>query len=428
MIVMGYLIENVTSSPRKWHAAFALPDGRRVVHYGDEGNPGAVRPRQFSSHAHASAEVLSLFNTKTAEGFSNKVVDLCTAEVPDGTSDADLKTALIDAHTNNSTTTAASGIPAAVKANFDAMMMAFAGDPAAAAQVAAQAAAQRVADRAALRLEPGEIVTRPNGEIYRPRALGGHTDVAALRAMRAQSLYCLLGGLPGTGKTALADAALPDLIDVQCHDDMTVAHLVGSHQPTPDGGWRWEDGPLTIAMRKGRPLLLDEIHRLPQGVSPVLHSALDGRRFIRLDDRPDDPMVYAADGFYVIGTYNPNTLGAAGLSEAIVSRFPVQITVTTDYDAARAMGVPAKFVTIAENLNTKHTADLARGGMGLWAPQMRELLSAKRLIDAGLGEAFAAQAMIAQCPVPEDLPVVIDVVKTTLGYQAGPLTLGAQVN
>lgn len=277
-----------------------------------------------------------------------------------------------------------------------------------------------------LTVEPGTVLTRPNGESYVPRDLAGHHDVAALRAFAATGLFALLAGEPGTGKTALAEAAFPDLISVQCHGDMTVAHLLGTHLPTAEGGWRWADGPLTEAARRGRPLYLDEIDSMPLDVSTVLHSVMDGRGVIRIDDRPDSPPVRAKDGFYVLGSYNPGGLGGRRLSEALLSRFSVQVTVATDHDAARGLGVPEELVTIAENLEAKSRSDRASGGRGVWAPQMRELLAARRLVDAGLGLDFAASSMIGQCPWPEDVDIVREVSEHVLGVRLEPLRLGAQ--
>lgn len=298
--------------------------------------------------------------------------------------------------------------------------------PAAGAQQRAARAPRRAVAVAPLTLEPGAVVVRPNGELYLPRDLGGHDDVAALRSLGESDLYVLLVGEPGAGKTALVEAAFPSLLSVQCHGDMTVAHLVGTHLPTEGGGWRWEDGPLTTAMRQGRPLYLDEVNSMPLEVSTILHSAMDGRRSIRIDDRPDSAPVEAAEGFYVLGSYNPSGVGGRRLSEALLSRFSVQVSVSTDYDAARTLGVPEDFVTIAENLLVKSTSDRASGGRGVWVPQMRELLAARRLVVAGLGHVFAASAMVGQCPWPEDVEVVIDVCEHVLGVRVQPLRLGPQ--
>jgi hypothetical protein len=50
---------------------------------------------------------------------------------------------------------------------------------------------------------PG-LVTRPGGQVYRPRVLAGMADVEALRTLRAEGVPALLSGPPGTGKTSLA--------------------------------------------------------------------------------------------------------------------------------------------------------------------------------------------------------------------------------
>jgi MoxR-like ATPase len=93
-------------------------------------------------------------------------------------------------------------------------------------------------------------------------------------------------------------------------------------------------------MTSGRTLHLDEITAMPADVSTVLHPAIDGRGAVCIDDRPDAPHVQAKPGFYVIGAYNPGSLGARRLPEALTSRFSVQVTVLTDYGAARPLGVP----------------------------------------------------------------------------------------
>ena len=48
-------------------------------------------------------------------------------------------------------------------------------------------------------------------------------------------------------------------------------------------------------------------------------------------------------------------------------------------------------------------------------------------IDAGLGEQFAAASMIGKCDRPENVAVVADVTKRTLGYTVTPLALGGQI-
>lgn len=274
---------------------------------------------------------------------------------------------------------------------------------------------------------PDGPVLRPNGERYLPRELGGIPDVLVLRRLAETGLYVLLVGEPGVGKTALVEAAFPEALTVPCSGDLTVAHLVGTHLPTDDGRWRWRDGPLVTAMREGHPLYLDEVALLPPEVSTVLHSVMDGRGWLRIDDRPDSPPVRPADGFFVVGSYNPGSLSGRRPPEALLSRFAVTVEVRSDFDAARALGVMEELVTIAENLRVRSDSDRTEGGPGTWGPQLRELLSAQRLIDCGLGGELAVRALVAMCPSPEDAADVTEVVEHVLGRRVLPLRLGLQV-
>lgn len=272
----------------------------------------------------------------------------------------------------------------------------------------------------------GKIV-RPNGEAYIPRWLGKHHDVAALRNLYEKNIFVRVYGPPGGGKTALVEAAFPDAITINGHGDMTVAHFVGSLLPTPSGGWTWGDGPLTRAMREGKILFVDEITRVPTEVLSVLYSTLDGRNILRIDDRPDLAPVHAAEGFGVIAGYNPDTLGARALDEALVSRFRIGIEVTTDYNAAKRLKVPTKAITVAKNLAQKNVNDRNNGGPGVWVPQMRELLTFRDLINAGMDEEFAANSLLGACPVEDDRGIVADVIKNTFGFAVNVPTLGKSI-
>jgi nitric oxide reductase NorQ protein len=69
-------------------------------------------------------------------------------------------------------------------------------------------------------------VTRPNGAIYRPRALADMPDTDALRRLRAAGIPALLYGPPGTGKTSLVEAAFgEEVITVAGDGDTAVSDL-----------------------------------------------------------------------------------------------------------------------------------------------------------------------------------------------------------
>src|SRR6266511_435657 len=101
-------------------------------------------------------------------------------------------------------------------------------------------------------------VLRPNGERYFPRRLAGATDIDVLHRLRDKAIPVLLYGPPGTGKTALVEAAFPDLLTVAGTGDTCVDDFLGSFVPLPDGGYEFVHGPRVVAMREGRPLLVDD--------------------------------------------------------------------------------------------------------------------------------------------------------------------------
>jgi len=263
---------------------------------------------------------------------------------------------------------------------------------------------------------PG-AVRRPNGDWYHPRRLAGGVDVDVLRRLRGQGIPALLYGPPGTGKTALVEAAFADVLTVAGHGDTCVEDLVGSYVPLPDGRFEYTYGPLVVAMREGRALLVDDATLISPKVLAVLYPAMDGRAAITLAGHRHET-VTAAPGFYVVAGHNPGVHGAV-LTEALASRFAVHIEVTTDFDLARQLGVPAAAVAAAQVLNTK-----LRDGEVDWAPQLRELLAFKRVADQ-LGAAAAAANLAAVAPEADRDTVVAELARA-FGTAITPLSLGTQ--
>jgi nitric oxide reductase NorQ protein len=237
---------------------------------------------------------------------------------------------------------------------------------------------------------PAPII-RPSGQEYYPRRLGGGWDIEVLRKLRAQQVPALLYGPPGTGKTAMLEAAFDDLLTVAGTGDTIVDDFVGSYAPLPGGGYDFVYGPLVQAMREGRALLVDDATLIPPRVLAVLYPVMDGRGRITVLTPHGTEIVDAIDGFYVCGGHNPGVHGAI-LTEALSSRFTVQIEVTTDWDLAKDLKVPKPVIQAAIDLN----AELAAGRIG-WAPQLREALGFVKVKDT-LGESAALANLAGIAP------------------------------
>ena len=255
--------------------------------------------------------------------------------------------------------------------------------------------------------------TRPNGMDYFTRKWGDFDDVLVLKKAREASQFVLLYGAPGCGKTALVEAAFGEaMYTILGSGDTEVADLVGGYSQTATGGWVWNDGPLIKAAEQGVPLLIDEVGLIDPKVLSIVYGLMDGRREYNVTANPDRGTVKAKDGFYVIAATNPNAPGVR-LSEALLSRFVIQVELTTDWALAKKLGVSTQIVTASQNLAKKQAS-----GEVSWSPQFREL-EAFRDLEKTFGTKWAVANLLAAAP-EIDRPLVADVFSRTYGEAVLP--------
>lgn len=154
---------------------------------------------------------------------------------------------------------------------------------------------------------------------YRP--IG--SEVAIFEAAYADRIPLMLKGPTGCGKTRfiehMAFRLQKPLITVACHEDMTASDLVGRYLLDAEGTV-WQDGPLTLAVRHGAILYLDEIVEARQDTTVVIHPLTDDRRVLPIEKRNE--LVTAHPDFHLVISYNPGYQSAVkDLKESTKQRF-----------------------------------------------------------------------------------------------------------
>lgn len=270
-------------------------------------------------------------------------------------------------------------------------------------------------------------IKRPNGQVYRPRKLGALTDVEALRQLRGAKpapIFALLAGPPGTGKTALVEAAFgKDLYVVTGNENTGVDDFLGQWSPSGvPGEWAWNDGPMTLAAKAGGVLFIDDATLIDPKVLAVVYPLMDGRGEFTTGHIVNGKLevVKARPHTYVVAAHNPGVHGAV-LTDALASRFTVQIWVESDLDLASSLGVPEKMIKLTRQL----AGERERNDTGQWVPQLREML-AFRDIAALWGEERAAANLIGVAPEGPDRDVIAERVKLVFGKDIARLKLGGQ--
>jgi nitric oxide reductase NorQ protein len=231
-------------------------------------------------------------------------------------------------------------------------------------------------------------------------------EVRLYEAAYATRMPMMLKGPTGCGKTRFVEYMAwrlgKPLVTIACHEDMTASDLVGRHLLDAQGT-RWQDGPLTLAVRYGAICYLDEVVEARQDTTVVIHPLTDARRVLPLEKKGE--LVHAHPDFQLVISYNPGYQNIMkDLKQSTKQRFgaldfgwparETEIEIVTHESGASAE-VAGKLVSIGEK--SRHLK-----GHGL-----EEGMSTRMLIYAG---SLIAQGVepVAACNVALVRPITDD--------------------
>ncbi len=244
------------------------------------------------------------------------------------------------------------------------------------------------------RLQQEPYYAEVNGEI-------GLFTIAAQSRMPV-----MLKGPTGCGKSRfvqhMAYRLKRPLITVACHEDLTASDLVGRYllkgQETI-----WVDGPLTLGVKHGGIVYLDEIVEARKDTTVIIHPLSDDRRLLPIEKKGH--VIEAVDEFMLVISYNPGYQSVLkDLKQSTKQRFmaiefgypPREIEVRViEHEAGVDKDLAQRLVKLGEKVRNLRSHGLEEG------VSTRLLIYAGELIRQGVPPARACEAAVTR-PITDD--------------------------
>lgn len=216
----------------------------------------------------------------------------------------------------------------------------------------------------------------------------------------------LLKGPTGTGKTRFVDYMAHHLnkkmITISCHEETSSTDLIGRFI-IKGGETIWIDGPLTIAVKEGAILYMDEIAEARPDVIVAIHSLTDHRKELYIDKL--GKTVKAHDDFMLVASFNPGyQKGFKELKPSTRQRF---IALPFSYPNAKKESEIIENETGIEASISKKLVNIANKIRNLTELGLTETVSTRLLVDAakliktGLPKRLAVKVAIVE-PLTDD--------------------------
>lgn len=247
------------------------------------------------------------------------------------------------------------------------------------------------------------------------KAIGSEVEV--FEHVSKLQLPLLLKGPTGTGKSRfvefMAEEAGKKLITVNCNEETSSTDLIGRYI-IKGAETIWIDGPLTMAVKNGYLLYLDEIAEARPDVIVAIHSLTDHRRELFIDKLGET--IKAHPDFQLIASFNPGyQKGFKELKPSTRQRF---VTLSFEYPKAKdeveiiiaesgvEKEIAKKLVKIGEKIRNLTELGLTE------TVSTRLLVDAAKLIENGLPKRLSVKVAVVESLTdePETVSALNDLV------------------
>lgn len=231
-------------------------------------------------------------------------------------------------------------------------------------------------------------------------------EVGLFTTAAKKRMPVMLKGPTGCGKTRfvqhMAFRLGRPLITVACHEDLTASDLVGRYL-LKGSDTVWVDGPLTLGVKYGAIVYLDEIVEARKDTTVIIHPLSDDRRLLPIEKKGQ--VIEAVDDFMLVISYNPGYQSVLkDLKQSTKQRFmaiefgypPREIeTAVLEREAGVDREMATKLVRLGEKVRNLRNHGLEEG------VSTRLLIYAGELIGQGVPPPRACEAAVIR-PITDD--------------------------
>lgn len=242
-------------------------------------------------------------------------------------------------------------------------------------------------------------------ECYVHRSIDGLADFDLFDYAIEECENVILAGPTGSSKTSAfrayaASRGLPFVI-VECNAAMDPGTVLGRTTVDADGQIRWVDGDLTLVVRYGGVVLIDEINMAHPRVVAAFHQLLAVTRRMSVPEAGETIVAGrggtgATQPSLFVAAYNPRYQGTVRLNEALANRYAIQL----DWDYERV--VEEQLITSARLLDM---ADNIRSLAEIRTPLSTNALMEFERHYSGLGLPLASRLLANRFAPEERAPV-----------------------